>query len=855
MRKFLQHSMKIALFACIFVFVLSSVPLNTYAASKSNGWLNNGGRNWRVYGTNSYDGVDENDDADKDPGILDKYIGGLLYNVGNVILNKFLVTSDMDLSIDGVVLGRMGSNTSVSYTRFELEKGNPYGIVGAWIYVSIRMVVFSLFLIYFVAVLLTQLLHNGNKGRAELKEFLYNTIFFYALMYFLPYIIDYIIYAFDVLLYVITNNFSNASGKAGATVGVMEVWKQNYLDNPSLVFAFLYLATVFAGLFFFSNYVGTALIQTILFGAIPAVCLVGARNKKIVTSWSGTFFPNLMIPLIDGILLMIPAMLSWVFQQNTGAGASATASIAITTIQLIAIWAIIPSRNAILHALGALTGVGAPKSGLMGLAALGLMAARGLSSGGKRVIGGNKSGSGEKESYHDSMEKAKNEEATGEIYRDANQQLDRNTMEDINTIFSKEDSSGGFSSDGGDDIDSILASGGSGGLGSSDGIGDSDDSDITMNGTSNNMTSLGGLSDIGMDEEFASELGNSDMGRYANLSARDAMSEELELNKSQLNESGFDSNAAYTERTELENRNRSIDDEIASIHSERDRMMQSAEEVDIAKSAGLKSREEALMSEKVSNSEKLNEIKKNQNLESRNRQLEAGIKDCDKRELSYASASDMAGMSGKRFNSAADFKAQYQVDDNRKKMANYKNFDSGNFDKLLSPEEKAKFTRERAIKEMVNPKKIAGTAAGVAVGVTAAAAMTYGGPQSMMMGAVGGYMAGHKASDMAIEAPGHVRNAAEYAAPKVSQAVKAVQEVPSHTANKFVRSSARPASQQNTQHMQMAQPAHTMQPRRYEDSSNQMLNKSATSKYGAEYADFSNNVRKFDEDFNKKHGL
>lgn len=788
MRKFLQHSMKIALFACIFVFVLSSVPLNTYAASKSNGWLNNGGRNWRVYGTNSYDGVDENDDTDKEPGILDKYIGGLLYDVGNVILNKFLVTDDMDLSIDGVVLGRMGSNTSISYTRFELEKGNPYGIVGAWIYVSIRMVVFSLFLIYFVAVLLTQLLHNGNKGRAELKEFLYNTIFFYALMYFLPYIIDYIIYAFDVLLYVITNNFSNASGKAGATAGVMEVWKQNYLDNPSLVFAFLYLATVFAGLFFFSNYVGTALIQTVLFGAIPAVCLVGARNKKIVTSWSGTFFPNLMIPLIDGILLMIPAMLSWVFQQNTGAGASATASIAITTIQLIAIWAIIPSRNAILHALGALTGVGAPKSGMMGLAALGLMAARGLSSGGKRVIGGNKSGSGEKESYHDSMEKAKNEEATGEIYRDANQQLDRNTMEDINTIFSKEDSA---------------------------------DSDSTKKATSDNdnKTSPGGLPDIGMDEEFASELGDSDIGRYANLSARDAMSEELELNKSQLNESGFDSNTAYKERTKLEDRNSSIDDEIESIHSERDRMMKSAEEVDVAKSASLNSREEALKSEKVSNSEKLDEIKKYQDLESRNRQLEAGIKDCDKRELSYASASDMAGMSGKRFNSAADFKAQYQVDDNRKKMANYKNFDTGNFDKLLSPEEKAKFTRERAIKEMVNPKKIAGAAAGVAVGVTAAAAMTYGGPQSMMTGAVGGYVAGHKASDMVVEAPGHVRNAAEYAAPKVNQAVKAVREVPSHTANKFVR------------------------------------DKSATNKYGAEYDDFRKKVRKFDEDFNKRHGL
>jgi len=111
------------------------------------------------------------------------------------------------------------------------------------------------------------------------------------------------------------------------------------------------------------------------------------------------------------------------------------------------------------------------------------------------------------------------------------------------------------------------------------------------------------------------------------------------------------------------------------------------------------------------------------------------------REKQYAYNSGLGGMSDKSYSSADTFKHDKRVEMIKKQHADYKNFDSRQYEGVLSPQERENFYRTRAIKEKeerirnVARKAVAGSV-GAAVAVPAMAFSAYGGPAAMMGAAV-----------------------------------------------------------------------------------------------------------------------
>lgn len=64
----------------------------------------------------------------------------------------------------------------------------------------------------------------------------------------------------------------------------------------------------------------------------------------------------------------------------------------------------------------------------------------------------------------------------------------------------------------------------------------------------------------------------------------------------------------------------------------------------------------------------------------------------------FKNASQSYGMGNRSYNNASDFERQRKVDGKQRALANYKNFDSGNFKNILSPEERSSFQRQRELK-------------------------------------------------------------------------------------------------------------------------------------------------------------
>lgn len=123
------------------------------------------------------------------------------------------------------------------------------------------------------------------------------------------------------------------------------------------------------------------------------------------------------------------------------------------------------------------------------------------------------------------------------------------------------------------------------------------------------------------------------------------------------------------------------------------------------------------------------------------------LEHCRSVEASYAHNSEMAGMSGRSYTSAGDFKYAKEIENIKKRHVDYRNFDSGRFDTILSPQEKSDFYRERERNQKREEiLRVVGSAtattvrvaAGATLGTVGAVAMAAGGPTSMAAGAMVG---------------------------------------------------------------------------------------------------------------------
>jgi len=249
-------------------------------------------------------------------------------------------------------------------------------------------------------------------------------LFFFLLLYAMPLIVDLLIYIRDVILYEVMKALGSLSASLQGTstsgnILLMEQLRASFTGSRTIFNSFLYVASIFAGFFFFVQYIGMALLLMSLFGTFPFVCLISVKNKKLFESWCGYFLPNLLIPLIDGTLLLVPALIYSVYTNLFGAS-NDTAAAVVYVIELIAIWSIIPTRNQLLRFLG-YNGIGGLKSGISGAAML--LAAK-MMRGGRQSASDNESNDNKKEDNpHTNTQRAEDQQKLNDIMNNADQEL------------------------------------------------------------------------------------------------------------------------------------------------------------------------------------------------------------------------------------------------------------------------------------------------------------------------------------------------------------------------------------------------------------------------------------------------
>lgn len=873
-KKFLIQ--KLCLFLMVMCIHLSSVPV--YA---SDGWVE---KNSIVYGGSTTSDTSSVHDDEVKPGYLEEIFGELVAGLAN-LLNGLMTNGDVNISLDGVVLGRMAENTDVAYAQFDLSTGNPWGVIGAVCYQFFRGIIYPCFVFVFLWQIITRF-HKRSvaKDRAEFKEYCVNIAIFFIAMSIFPYVVDWCLYARDVLMYKGLSLIGDGIGSSGGTnagVSVVQAFADSYAADKNFVTSLLYLASSCAGIFFFIDYIATALIQTGFYAGAGWVFLTSVKDKRKLATWAGTFFPNLLIPLIDAILLLVPTGIYAVYITNVGW--SDSVSLAIRMIQLVCIWSIIPTRNAILKGICGYVGSPAPKSGVAGLAALAGMAMRGAGNGIRGMSGGISSRS---ENFREdtsafAAKAAETHRQEAALFDIANQKT-REGMPDVNDLLADEpvgtivsgfdmDSNseeyGRFNEQSGvlgsveegigsalsgdelsmsefeprtslasddaslvleaDDVTnrsmlSITGESISSGMTSSpnddtkvpetddvtnrkmssiteEGIGAgmtlspnddtkvSDVADITRRSipSDSNMEGMDSAVDVkskdsysnvpNMGSDFAKSLKDGsnpyDFDRYANLNARDALENKVSTNTSQIE--------SYRAKMA------SNKDEMALIASN-----PNTTDADRARS-------EALRAENKSYQNSISNLEKN------NASLRSGIKNCTAREQQYATNYADAGMSGRTYANAKSFEIDKTVQQNKEKLANFKNYNSSRFDSVLTPAQRAELARKDAVWGGVTRvasttvKAGARVAAGAAVGSLAASATAFGGSSAMAAGAMAGARVGSGSVDrvertlknapgvareMAItfsNAPAATKDIVREASNRVANAHKAVSEASS----------------------------------------------------------------------------
>lgn len=378
-----------AMIAAIMLLIGATMPVQ----AAGGWWIDSENVGAEIYGGTGEESLESIDLSEIEEGNVNAFeaiLGDIVYWIGKGLDTVVNRSGDVKLGIDNVVLGRMASGGGdISYMQFGLETGNPWGIIGARIFVAIRSVIYGAFLLYVQVTLIMQMLKGGGKGRAETKEVIQNAFFCFLMIYAIPFLTQAILYFRDVLMYLVINKIG---GGAGTTAGILGTFEAVFLAHKSILNALFYLATTLAGLWFLSNYIGNALIQAGLFGAAPFVLLRSIKNKRLFTQWFNTFTINMAIPLIDAAFLMIPSVLGKILQDN---GVSSM-NFAFMLVRLFLIFSIIPARNGVLRLLSESTGGGLMPAG-GGMGALGAMAARAAMRAMRRGDGG---GLGDHSSLH-----------------------------------------------------------------------------------------------------------------------------------------------------------------------------------------------------------------------------------------------------------------------------------------------------------------------------------------------------------------------------------------------------------------------------------------------------------------------
>lgn len=325
-----------------------------------------------------------------DENFLIKLLGTFIHFIGAHTAND-LSTDKINLTIDGVVLGRLAQPGGVSYTSFDLSAGNVYGTVGATVYTVFRGFAYSGMFLVFLYLLARAMFGSTPKAREDLKQGIYALAINYALIYLMPQITDIVIFLRDNLLYFVMQHLSN-------DVSILNAMDDLYKADKSLIKAIVYTATVFASLFYIKDYVSIAIQETVLFGFFCLFTVLGTVKKKYLADWCATFFSNLLVPLIDVVCLMLPYTALKLL--DTGEGRMSFGGACVVVMM---IWSARTTRKELLKLFGSVTNTSAGR-GIAGLAHMAQMAR--MAHAATRSRSNNAGGKGNMDTYNDWTDEA-----------------------------------------------------------------------------------------------------------------------------------------------------------------------------------------------------------------------------------------------------------------------------------------------------------------------------------------------------------------------------------------------------------------------------------------------------------------
>ncbi len=305
-------------------------------------WLS-GTQDESIYGNAIVSPEELQDISVKEPGMVEKGISELVRNTGSALIS--LLQDSIGASLDRVVYGRVGSGRPdmVNVYAFELRKGNPYGVAAAVCYTLLRGMMFIFLGIGFVF-RLAKAAWSGQTARSrdEIKSMFPDMAAKFIAMVLMPHLLDVALYVRDVLLYGI-KEVTGLMAAGGATLSLSEVFLYNAEQSGTFVDAVMYLGTVFLTIYFVFLYVAVAIDMLVCFVSFPFICVLHSRKKDLIGSWVMTMFSDILTPVIDAVLLLVPLLTSLMLSDVVKG---------VAVIQLVMCMLIIPARSRFKALLG-----------------------------------------------------------------------------------------------------------------------------------------------------------------------------------------------------------------------------------------------------------------------------------------------------------------------------------------------------------------------------------------------------------------------------------------------------------------------------------------------------------------------
>lgn len=261
----------------------------------------------------------------------------------------------LGISLDQIILGT--SDTSAVGTnlfRFKIEQGNIYALTAAKIYqvfASAVLITIPLFisinLVQYGVGNLTGIFSSTSSG-VKHKEALQSLLLFFLMICVMPYFYDTLQRVIEMLTNAVVS-VVNGYGNASILDSLKFLKDQN--DGVDETFCLLvYAAANIASIIFVKEYVIIAISTTVLFIVFPLIGFTAFSGSVSfrVRIWYNNMLSNLLTPLIDSVVLILPISFVQVLTSVT----DVYAKLLISVIIVICCYLIIPIRKRVPQYMG-----------------------------------------------------------------------------------------------------------------------------------------------------------------------------------------------------------------------------------------------------------------------------------------------------------------------------------------------------------------------------------------------------------------------------------------------------------------------------------------------------------------------